>query len=152
MVSFALIISFLLHVIALASIYTLFQQLQNLKKQDSQEIMELMETYLQEVKDENSRLQQEFQTMKQIEQANAQVKMVASEKDLSVTDSQPEELREVILPENDAGDTIEASLESRVLQLYHSGVSANDIARKIGCGKTEVEIIIKLHEKNNRKA
>lgn len=143
MVSFLLIISFLLHVVAIVAIYSLFQQLQSIKKQGTQDIMELMEVYLQEIREENNRLQSELQTQEQTKQEKTDVVVqqempINGEKD--ITDFGP--------LESEMEDTIEASLESRVLQLHAEGLSNNEIARQLDCGKTEVEIIIKLQNKD----
>ncbi|MEM1506445.1 hypothetical protein RG959_24150, partial [Domibacillus sp. 8LH] len=45
-------------------------------------------------------------------------------------------------------DQVEASLQSRILQLHHRGKSNTEIAKQLDCGKTEVELIIKLYAKN----
>ncbi|WP_339227733.1 hypothetical protein NSQ77_19475 [Oceanobacillus sp. FSL K6-2867] len=139
MISLLIIISFLLHFIAFFAIYMLFQQLQNVKKQDMDEIIKLFDTYLQEVKAENNRLQR---VLRDNEKTNENSNMGQAR-----TEADTMEEPEIFPIPEDAGDTVEASLESRVLQLHNQGVPVGEIARKLNCGKTEAEIIIKLHEK-----
>ena len=151
MVSFLLIISFLLHILALFAIFQLFQQLQTYKKQDdSQDVMELLEIYLQEMKEENNRLQ----TLLDKNVVKGQQKQRSTE--------EPERKSNKETQQFDAGSEVhdldylidelpvtkvDASLESRVLQLHANGMKIENIARTLNCGKTEVELIIKLYEK-----
>ncbi|MBP2077682.1 DUF6115 domain-containing protein [Oceanobacillus polygoni] len=144
MVSFLIIISFLLHFITFTAIYMLFQQLKNAKKQDMNEIMELFDTYLQEVKDENNRLQQVLRDHNQ--RSDNMYQQVKPTKQPEIEMDEYEQLQAIPIPDA-VGDTVTASLESRVLQLHNQGLPIDDIAQKLNCGKTEVEIIIKLREK-----
>ncbi|WP_010649267.1 DUF6115 domain-containing protein [Oceanobacillus massiliensis] len=148
MVSFLLIISFLLHLVAIAAIYKLFQQLHTFKTQDSTEIEALFDKYLQEIKRENSRLQEELQQEKHIQRpVKSEPAAAAEPADKSEADS---DIEPDFLPADiEYTDTMEASLESRVLQLHQEGLSIGEIARKLNCGKTEAEIIVKMHQKNN---
>jgi peptidoglycan hydrolase CwlO-like protein len=145
MVSFLLIISFLLHLAALGAIYKLFQQIQSLKSHDLQEIDGLFEAYLQEIKTENSRLQAQLQSMKKSEQETTPSNKPAKEQKVQSAEWM-ENLEQHLVFTNE--DKLEASLESKVLQMYSNGMVTGDIARKLNCGKTEVDIILKLHKKN----
>lgn len=144
MVSFLIIISFLLHFITFTAIYMLFQQLKNAKKQDMNEIMELFDTYLQEVKDENNRLQQVLRDHNQ--RSDNMYQQVKPTKQPEIEMDEFEQLQAIPIPDA-VGDTVTASLESRVLQMHNQGLPIDEIARNLNCGKTEVEIIIKLREK-----
>ncbi|WP_337020083.1 DUF6115 domain-containing protein [Oceanobacillus massiliensis] len=147
MVSFLLIISFLLHLVAIAAIYKLFQQLHTFKTQDSAEIEALFDKYLQEIKRENSRLQEELQQEKNTQRPVKSEPAAADPADKSEADS---DIEPDFLPADiEYTDTMEASLESRVLQLHQEGLPIGEIARKLNCGKTEAEIIVKMHQKNN---
>jgi len=46
-------------------------------------------------------------------------------------------------------DEVETSLEAQILQLHTNGETIDDIAKKLNCGKTEAEIIIKMHQKKS---
>ncbi|MBP1968076.1 DNA-binding NarL/FixJ family response regulator [Virgibacillus natechei] len=143
MVSFVLIISFLLHIITLVVIYQFFKQIQTLKQTDSNDnddIVELFEVYLQEFKDENKRLQDEL--LKDMSARNTDIDNIDMELE---TTAENKSHHEHTPPEYEAVDRVEASLQARILQLYHKGLSETEIAQKLDCGKTEVALIIKLH-------
>ncbi|WP_373896035.1 DUF6115 domain-containing protein [Virgibacillus sp. CBA3643] len=135
MVSFVLIISFILHIVALLTIYQLFRQVQKLKQANSSELMELFEIYLQEIRDENSRLQQGLTP-----EANEELTVTQTARKME--HELPEEYHP---PEVWADDRVETSLPARILKFHKEGFSETEIARKLNCGKTEVRLIIKLH-------
>ena len=151
MVSFLLIISFLLHILALFAIFQLFQQLQTYKKQDdSQEVMELLEIHLQEMKEENNRLQTLLE--KNVDKGHQEQQSTEepernSNKETKQFDAGSEALDLDYLLDESPASQVDASLESRVLQLHANGMKIENIARTLNCGNTEVELIIKLYEK-----
>lgn len=149
MVSFLLIISFLLHILSLFAIFQLFKQQQSASKEsDSQEVMEVLEIYLGEIKEENNRLQSLLEKQKQQldglnEESETDSKQVFKENTKTeLTYSNLDNLIEDI-PEYQ----VDASLESRVLQLHSKGKTIEEIAKTLNCGKTEAELIIKLYQK-----
>lgn len=151
MSSLMLIISFLLHIITLTAVYQLLQKVRSFPKQDdSDHVLQVMEVYLEEIRMENRRLeklmmqeQNKTITNNHIEQKNVQnQKSVLSEN--NPKDETPE--LDKILNESPGYD-IATSLESKILQLYNSGMSIDDIAKKLDCGKTEAELIVKLYQK-----
>lgn len=143
MVSFLLIISFLLHVVAFIAIVQLYKQVQVYKKQeDSSVIMELFETYLQEIKEENNRLQAELPAKVTQEKYNPPQDEKINNKH---TTSNNEQHSTYTPPESQLDDSVEASLQARILQLYNEGFSETQIAQKLNCGKTEAALVIKLH-------
>ena len=151
MVSFLLIISFLLHILALFAIFQLFQQLQSYKKQDdSQEVMEVLEIYLEEMKEENNRLQTLLEINNQQEnnveigQQSEQISYKETERYAS--DSEVLDL-DYLLDELPVSQ-VDTSLESRVLQLHAKGIKIEEIAKNLNCGKAEAELIIKLYQKS----
>lgn len=149
MTSFLFIISFLLHIITITAIIAINKQLVTNKSSNTQEIVSLMESYLEEIKNENKLLEEEL----------------SRAGDKTITKPGPSSLKEnsnSILDQEDVNvsidltdtgeavrDEIEVSTSSRILKLYKEGNSVEEIARKLGCGKTEVELIIKFHEKSN---
>lgn len=142
MVSFLLIISFLLHIISIYAIYMLNKQLQ--KKEDTNEIAQLFEEYLQEIKKENDRLQNDLIRYTHNKSAKP-IEAVEKEKkvgNLVMNDAEDKWLKNV----NEVNDSVESSLEGKVLQLYHQGLSIADIAKKLDCGITEAELIIRFHD------
>lgn len=152
MVTFLLMISFLLHLLGLIAIYQLFQQIQTYKQakttDNSEEVAALFEAYLEDIKAENNRLQKEI-IEKQILSTAETSNMIAPimEDKHTATDSISEET-----PYFDINDSIETSLQAKILQLSHQGYNAEAIAKRLNCGKTEAALMIKLQKKNDRKA
>lgn len=125
-----------MHLVALVAIFQLFKQVQFLKKDSSQDVMELLETYLEEIKEENRFLEKEIG--KPINKTASPVNAEAEQK---------EEVSEYIPEDAEVEDDSETSLQAKILQLYDQGITVEDIARQLNCGKTEAELVIKLHSK-----
>lgn len=134
MITFLLSISFILHIMAFFAIYLLFKQNQQVKQNNPNDMMELFETYLQEIKEENRRLQDELGTGP----FSTQYDSPTNEAGSMDTHTQPE---------GEMKDSVEASQQAKVLQLHFQGFSETEIAQKLNCGKTEAAMIIKLHTK-----
>lgn len=149
MVSFLLIISFLLHILSLFAIYQLFKQQQSGgKESDSQEVMEVLEIYLGEVKEENNRLQSLLEKQKQqLDGLNEESEGVSNQVFKENTKTEPAFSNLDNLIEDIPEYQVDASLESRVLQLHSKGKTIEEIAKTLDCGKTEAELIIKLYQK-----
>ncbi|WP_188454362.1 helix-turn-helix domain-containing protein [Virgibacillus oceani] len=151
MTAFLFTISFLLHIIAFVAIALLLKQLSQLKQHNhSENVIELLETYLQEIKEEN-RILQESVINNSLQDKNRTSKM--SEQAATVKENRymntDEKNENYLVPEIAADDTTEMSLQAKILQLHAQGISDEQIAKKLGCGKTETELVIKLHNKNN---
>ncbi|MEC5422666.1 hypothetical protein QGM71_04050 [Virgibacillus sp. C22-A2] len=151
MVSFILIISFLLHIIALTAIFQLKKQVEQFQKpEDTNDILEVFETYLQEIKEENKRLQEDLlkKTPKEYSDMNDVSHLsVANDTTTANHPSSTEKPYETILPEDDKDDTVESSLQAHILQLHNKGLPTSEIAQRLNCGKTEAELTIKLYKK-----
>ena len=149
MTSFLFIISFLLHIVSITAIYALSKQLVAVKSNNTSEIVELMESYLEEIKLENQILQEELSKT----QARSKTEHIIFKNEKNTeTPSIKKDIDDsfqIPVLEEQAHDEIEVSLQSRILKLYGEGIPVEEIARKLGCGKTEVELIIKFHEKSN---
>lgn len=117
---------------------------ESLKNLDSRETLELMETYLQEIKVENDRLH-ELITKNQFEESR---NIKAENEELGKNDKVLKNTNNFPVLDDNINDTVEASLEAKVLQLHDQGLSITEIARKLHCGKTETELIINLNQKN----
>jgi DNA-binding NarL/FixJ family response regulator len=149
MESFLLIISFLLHLVTLTIIFQFFKQRSQPKSgTQTEELVTLLETYLQEVKEENDRLQEAISSEK--DKATSVPKGVSNEpvRSQANDDYSEQENSSYTPPAPIEEDQVEASLQSRILQLHHRGKSNTEIAKQLDCGKTEVELIIKLYAKN----
>ncbi|WP_284139978.1 MULTISPECIES: hypothetical protein [unclassified Virgibacillus] len=157
MISFLLFVSFLLHLISLTVIFIIFKQSYHSKQQAPDELIQLMETYIEEIKEENRRLQEDILLSKAKEKANfaatpAYIKneKVAKSEVVATNEEQDESLIHAKGKDDQTDDQVEASLQARILQLHHLGKSTDAIAKELNCGKTEAALIIKLHAKNNR--
>lgn len=141
MVSFLLIISFLLHIASLLAIFKLLQNNQGNRQEqdDPREWMELFDTYLKEIKEENARLEQNLTG-----HIKEDIKMKQSFSN-SLAEAESDQTAGYAPPPIKEKDEVEASLQSRILQLHHKGYSETDIARLLNCGKTEAALVIKLH-------
>lgn len=111
-----------------------------------------METYLQEIKEENNRLQALINNSHQLKSSNTtnkedNIRQPVNQK-IEEANNNLNYMNDFSFFDNNINDTIEASLEAKVLQLHNEGLSITDIARKLHCGKTEAELIINLNKKN----
>ncbi|MUK89887.1 hypothetical protein GMD78_16070 [Ornithinibacillus sp. L9] len=160
MTSFLLIISFLLHIITLSGLFFLLKQLQGKNDETSSEIPNLLESYLEEIKAENKRLQDEISANHIVKKENRLDPSPNKDRDLDQHMQIIETKQDTVegrIEENDdkyvaskldtMNDEVQASLQARILQLHQTGLSEEEIARKLNCGKTEVALTIKLHGK-----
>src|SRR5690554_6789434 len=138
MTSFLFITSFLLHIVTIYTMIQFYFKYESLKNLDSRETLELMETYLQEIKVENDRLH-ELITKNQFEESR---NIKAENEELGKNDKVLKNTNNFPVLDDNINDTVEASLEAKVLQLHDQGLSITEIARKLHCGKTETELII----------
>ncbi|WP_339178177.1 hypothetical protein [Oceanobacillus sp. FSL W7-1293] len=147
-------ISFLLHGISILAIYLLLKDRQNANGNKQAENV-LKET-LEEIRKENRMLQSLLEEDKQPDKSPVKhdsIKYPPSppaeekkegaamiEKEMQpIEDFQPAAFQ----------DEVETSLEAQILQLHTNGETIDDIAKKLNCGKTEAEIIIKMHQKKS---
>lgn len=141
--------SLLLHVltfIAIRALQSNLQQQESRHQKDKQEYEAMLSSILKELKEENDRLlHAEPQTGKVYSQKKAEEKI-----------SQPSpETEDDTYPVSDytppqpveEEDQVSMSNLSRVLQLHDQGLSSVEIAKQLGMGKTEVELIL-LMKKN----
>lgn len=159
MVSFLLIISFLLHLITLTAIFQLLKKIQKLEDNtNSIDVVVAMEQTLEEIKEENNRFERLLKerakkpqvTTRETENKHAANRQdTPSERELKINPEKEQNGDEDIahLIGENLGYEVEASLESRVLQLYEEGRTIETIAKTLDCGKTEAELIIKMYGK-----
>ncbi|GGA62786.1 hypothetical protein [Ornithinibacillus halotolerans] len=193
MTSYFMIVSILIHIITISAIIILNKGYKRLSRQsrknatNTSEIMDIMKNYLDEIKQENSFLQQELLKSKSNLKApskniaetekssssvekpemgtftNNETKFVVeskldSERDMKKEHNSQRDQKELevkqdsfqfFLPKKDVQDDVEVSLQSRIMRLHNDGYTVEEIARSVGCGKTEAELIIKIYEKSN---
>lgn len=145
MISFMLSISFVLHIILITIVFLLYKQIQVLKSKDANDIMEILEVYLEEIKIENQRLEQDLSS-RETHNKVASLQKVSEPRTIN-QDRQDKEEDLADLEIDHVDDTFEPSLEVKVLQLHNKGFTEDDIAKQLNCGKTEAALIIKLYSK-----
>ncbi len=139
MTSFLLLISFLLHIISFSAIYQLKQVKQHHQSNTTDSnIGALFESYLAEFKEENNRLQQ---ALKQTNHAQLEPDSEGNMEEIASTI-----VENVPMVDDSKEDKVVTSLKANILQLYSKGLSPGEIAKQLNCGKTEAELIIKLHQ------
>lgn len=153
MVSLLLIISFLLHTVLLMTVYYLHQQLQQTKRSRKKEIESLFENFLQEIKQENELLQHQLVERHKNTNTNS-VYTPPKEERINVSPKPLKHHYKIDLQalHEEKRDELETSVEGQVFQLYREGKSIEEIARELHRGKTEIELMIKLHENKGRKS
>ncbi|AXI09106.1 hypothetical protein CUC15_09295 [Oceanobacillus zhaokaii] len=152
MQSLLLIISFLIHIVALYAIYRLSQQIQSFKRADTAEMAEIFETYLQEIKEENNRLQDRLSSNTPPHKDPEKSQAESDDKEYPYTQKETVEKNGVPLIDAKVDDLVETSSEASILQLHHQGMTITEIAQQLDRGKTEVELFIKMHKKNKNNA
>jgi len=130
--------------VLLAAIYYLFKEVQALKRNQPTNIVAIFEKYLRDIRTENDRLQDlslthvQTQRSPQREQHTRKEPKITSE---SAPTSNPESVQ--------TEDVSETSLQARMLQMYHQGKTAKEIAQSLNCGHTEVELTLKFYEEED---
>ena len=140
--SIIILFSILLHAIAFWLIFSLNNKLKNKQSTDLEDITELLDLYLDELKEENKQLKEELKENTKLTQAKE------TESSHTPLNYLVEEIDDNIETNVENEDFLETSIESQVLQLHQQKYTANEIARKLNCGNTEVELIIKFRENN----
>jgi DNA-nicking Smr family endonuclease len=110
--------------------YRFYKQIKQLKNQDHQELNDILTAFLEELKEENVFLQNK--------KNQQQDEMNLSKKTPNESDF---DILQVAMDKNDGVST---SIEGQAFSLYEQGVTVDEIARKLGRGKTEIELMIKF--------
>ncbi|WP_182199183.1 DUF6115 domain-containing protein [Paraliobacillus salinarum] len=161
-------ISFIVHIVIFIYIKTLnnrvlsAEALAKKQKEQKKEIEELLAVYLLEIREENETLvetlnnstntiqkkkdKSEVSQTVESNDGNNHTSTRSSSEDYSTVNQtasyQPPEIEE-------GEETFEPSLQAQVLSLYNNGDNIESIARKLNCGKTEVELLVKFQQKNS---
>lgn len=147
MLPLLLTVSFLINIIILIGMYSLYKEINILKNNTSNinitDIAELFDFYLEEIKAENSRL--ENKNVK-----NEPLSHIKSSPYQSKTVIPDLQMKNISIDQISAKDDAKTTLESKVLQLSSKGYSSDHIAEKLNCGKVEAALIIKLYSKNHK--
>ncbi|MFY4773911.1 DUF6115 domain-containing protein [Metabacillus sp. RGM 3146] len=154
------LISLMLHAAAFYFILLLFTRYSNVKNLEQEQRKLLEETeqvltgYILEMKEENERLLKELTEGNNPHSTSGEEKRYAVEKEIPEIES--DELPSHLEALADINDTIEISssipkkeklLKDHVLELFNEGLTAEEIAKELGRGKTEIELILKFRQK-----
>ncbi|MGG1595927.1 DUF6115 domain-containing protein [Terribacillus saccharophilus] len=156
MITLLVCASLLLHVltfIAIRALQSNIQQLESRQQKDKQEYEAMLSSILNELKEENDRLLHsepqpgKAYSQKIVEEKNSQPSPAIEDDTQPVSDYTPPQPAE-------EEDQVSMSNLSRVLQLHDQGLSSVEIAKQLGMGKTEVELILlmKKNGENKRKS
>lgn len=148
--------SLLLHVltfIAIRALQSNVQQLESRHQKDKQAYEAMLSSILNELKEENDRLLHaepqpgKAYSQKNVEEKNSQLAPATEDDTHPASDYTPPQPVE-------EEDQVSMSNLSRVLQLHDQGMASVEIAKQLGMGKTEVELILlmKKNGENNRKS
>lgn len=148
MTTFLLLVSFILHMITITVLYQLIKQIKAIKQNNNPDTAALMETYLQEIKEENRMLEANLDDTKP---KNASEQKWNARKDVEQKD-EPIPVPYATDSEIEREDIFETSHQARILQLHDEGISNEEIASQLHCGRREVGLVIKLHSKANNNA
>lgn len=156
--AYLLLISFIIHVVTLVIIRQLKVKLdqpsitKQTLDQQQKEIEELLAVYLLEIREENDKMiqlidqqakhesQEKIKEATIVEQPPRKPIMEARQQEDKYQDYQP------FMPKEEE-TVVEPSFAAQVLSLAERGDSIETIAKKLNRGKTEVELLIKFHQK-----
>jgi len=156
MVPILFLISFSIHIALLIVTWRLVHQVKTLKNNQPEAIMDIFETYLEEIKAENRKLQSGSpnkqshlnNTAKQKKKTSAEEHQIQEASNTETTGSaekvQTEEKNDVESYKSD----VSLSFEANVLHLYSQGLTVEEIAKRLNRGKTEVMLTVKFYNEN----
>ncbi|WMT17963.1 hypothetical protein [Parageobacillus toebii] len=156
MIAFLLVVSFILHALSLFVIILLYLQLSKVKEtekrqqQMAEEMEQTFSAYLLEWKEENERFLKELTDML-TNRTKADRKQSPSKAD--ATSTKEEALPNYFPNVDDVKDIVDIrhqampSLVEEAWQLFEQGKTIEEIAKILKKGKTEIELLLKFHQK-----
>lgn len=158
MIKLFMVISIIIHIITLIVIVYLYKQFQLLQDLNLPNVKELLEKTLVSIKEENKQLQQTLNDMTTKKQTKQMTKTKANiSQPLSINHVQPTPTFDQTLTADDptdeqsllaveVEDKYEPSLHGQIFQLHEKGLSNEEIAQALNCGKTEVDLILRFQQ------
>ncbi|HEU5140849.1 MAG TPA: hypothetical protein VFT51_12795 [Bacillales bacterium] len=141
MIGFLIFISFILHA---AAFYWILQ----LKKsaREGSEVEGMLSVYLDEMREENNKL---IERLKNIETKETPVenKPILTSPEKTVTRPENDAPQESYSPPvdlNEKQDRIDSSVEAKALFLAEQGIDSEEIAKRLGRGKGEIDLLLRL--------
>ncbi len=164
-----LLFSLFLHGVTFVVLFLLFQRLQESRNREAaieekkNEIEEMFQAYLLDLKHENEKFAEQLKELrastpnesaytseppKPVEQPTQTPQIQQSNQaPLPQTSERVDEANYQPPAPHEEAPAYEPTLESKVLQRYHAGQSADEIAKELDVGVTEIELMIKFHTK-----
>ncbi|WP_440895334.1 DUF6115 domain-containing protein [Amphibacillus sp. Q70] len=151
-----LLISFLIHILTFVMIRQLKVKLdqpnENKKvlAQQQKQIEELLAVYLLEIREENEKLLDLINKGQQSasqKDSKSEAPLTQNESELNATTEKYQDYQPIVPDEE---DIVEQSFAAQVLSLAEQGYTAETIAKKLNCGKTEVELLLKFQQKQKK--
>jgi hypothetical protein len=158
MTNFLLVLSLILHAVGFYFITLLFMKYQSVKHIEERQAAMLAETeqylsaYLMELKDENEKLLSEMKHMQRSEHKSKEnnaprqpdVKDSVEEADFPVPSFTHEDRVEISFHNPEPASPL--TLEEKAFQLNQKGFSAEEIAKQLNKGITEIELMLKFRQ------
>lgn len=146
MKTFLIILLLTVNIIGFTLIYYLYNQIQLIKKNNNTQLTNITKKFVEEVRVENERLEKHLLNRDEITADHIYPPPIPSAKLQPIKKDGKEIPIEINLAPNIESDKATTSLQGKVLQLYDKGKTAEEIAKQLNCGITEVSLIIKFHE------
>lgn len=153
MIGLLLFISFLLHA---AAFYWIFQLKRRLS--ENSEIEGVLAVYTEEMKEENEKL---IRRLQELESQNKMEEIETSGEPLvdpapinhKISNSNDDEVKNSYIPPADSDhgkEQFKPSVEAQALSLSKQGLGHEEIAKKLGRGKGEIELLLRLSGKKQQ--
>jgi len=147
MTSFLLLLSFLIHLLLIIIIYHLHEKIKKSKLEQSEQLEEMLASFMDEIREENMKLEQKLREEKVRRNVTYHRPTTSSTTNIesNVAFQKNKDALSLRHSPSQEEDKVETSLESKVLQLQGEGKTVEEIAKQLNRGKTEVDLLLKLH-------
>lgn len=148
MISFFLLLSFLIHIILFITIYHLYEKTKRDKDEQVKRLEEILTEFMKNIRMENDQLERKIYENEMRQQIKLDDNRPQQKPLNTQTDVPKDEWKvpDYTVKENLKEDIVETSLESQILQLAREGKSVDEIAKQLNRGKTEVDLLIKMNQ------
>ena len=141
MTSFLLLLSFLIHLLLIITIYHLYEKIKRDKNEQAEQFKSMLMTFTNEIRQENIKLEQKLvkKNLKQLSKKSNSTNILPHDEPEYLMDEKKYK------EEFEINDQVETTFVGQVLQLLQDGKTVDEIAKQLNRGKTEVELLIKLN-------
>lgn len=147
MISFLILLSFLLHLVLFIIIFQLYQHIQKIKEQNNRHLEILLSEFMDDIRLENKRLEDKINLSEENARMNSQtIDLHQTIPTNEPTNAYEQWTTQQLLNDKKKQDAVETSIESKILRLASEGKSITEIAKSMNRGKTEIELLLKLNK------